>query len=136
MLDFNPPPPEGWTPLHSVAYLLLGVALSDERLDEKEAERIVDVMARYQHVDREAAMASLALAHAYLMVVAATGGRQGYLDSIVRHAALLANRYGREMLSAVLSDMVAIALADDEVSEAEMAFILSTARAWGLEIEA
>lgn len=136
MIDLNPPPPQGWSSLHSIAYLLIGTAITDQEFEESEARRIVELMARYDGSDENQARQSFQIAHAYLAHVIQTTGREGYLQSLVKHAALLANRYDMIILRSIFQDMLAVAQADGSISDSELVYIHSAGHAWGLDGEA
>jgi len=127
-----PPVPEGWTPIHSVAYLLLGLASVDGVLDGSEIERILQLMSRYEGVTLEEARESVGLAQAHAMMVHEGAGRDGYFSSLNKHGAYLANRYDQVMLRTVVADLIAIAQSDGRVSEEEVLYINEVAAAWGV----
>ncbi len=130
------PLPEGWTPLNSLAYLLLGVAVIDGSLEGTEMERILQLMDRYDGVDAQSGRRAAHLAHTYLMATQSTGQREGFFQSLHQHAALLANRYGKLVLRSVVEDMIRIAQADGVLEDEEVVLIQSAASAWGVYGEA
>ncbi len=130
------PLPDGWSPLHSVAYLLLGVAIIDGVLDGSEMTRILHLMGGYEGMDEAAGRQAVHLAHTYLVANQSAGRRDGFYSSLSEHAALLANRFGKMVLRSVVDDMIRIAQADGVLADEEVVLIQSAASAWGVYGEA
>lgn len=128
--------PEGWSPIHSLAYLLLGVALMDGVLRTEEIGRAVDLLARYDGVSEDDARLCVGVAHTYFTRVTQDLGRDGWLASLNHHSAILANRFDRYWLRTVVHDMIGLAGVDGDYDEDEVRFIHGLAAAWGVDGEA
>ncbi|RME28466.1 MAG: TerB family tellurite resistance protein [Deltaproteobacteria bacterium] len=127
--------PTSWTPLHSVAYLLLGVSIADGSIDEAEMNAVRRMVARHGQCSPEEADAAVSLAFAWLQHVLGEQGRDGFLRSLHSHATRLANHYGPPKLRAVVTDMLAVAQADGSLDDAEVVLIQAVANDWQVSDE-
>ena len=136
MLEAMPKVPPPWQPVHSIAYLLLCVALADGSLDEEEGKEIRELIGHYDGRKGSEADEILGLALSFFQRVVGELGRDGYLASVREHATRLANHYGDAVLLSVVGDMIRIAQADGVLDDAEAALVQAVADDWHLGGEA
>lgn len=127
--------PTDWSPLDSVAYMLLCVSVADGEVDGAELGMIRRLVARHGRVEEDQANMATARAFAWLRHVFEERGRDGYLASLRSHATRLANHYGPPTLRAVIGDMLAVAQADGVLDDAEVVLIQTVASDWDVSDE-
>lgn len=128
--------PTDWSPLDSVAYMLLCVSIADGSIEGVEMKAVRRLVGQHGQVDEEQAGLATARAFAWLRHVFEERGRDGYLASLRSHATRLANHYGPQRLKAVVGDMLEVARADGNLEDAEVVLIQTVASDWKVSDDA
>lgn len=125
--------PEGWTPPHSVAALLVGMSMIDGDVDEQEMRALVQVLRGFPGVKGEAARIGQA-AYTYLWELQDADG--DLIGTLRHHAGVLALHYDAATLESIHERLVDMAEADGEVHPMERRLLTAFRYAWSLGSEA
>jgi tellurite resistance protein len=125
--------PDGWTPHHSLAYVLIATATVDSEVDAHEAEEILGRLSDWRDLGTDA-NDTLQLAYDYFVEVYDARGEE-YLVVVEEHVNQLSETLDEAGKEQALRDIASIIAADGVLDAAEHAFFLAVADQWGISPE-
>jgi len=125
------PVPNDWTPTHSVAALLIGMAMIDGEVDDTEMQTLIEVMRDLPGVDATEIGPAAHRVYTYLWEQV-DEEEVGLIPTLRDHGDRIASRMDPPTLQAVLTQLEAVADADGVVHPMEARLIEAFRQKWPL----
>lgn len=123
--------PEGWSTEHSVAALLVGMAMIDGEVDAGEMRALVDAMRQLPGFPAQRAAVVAQEVYRHLWQGQEDGG--DLIGDLRRHAAELALAYDTDVLGQLHARMSSMADVDGERHPMEQRLLAAFRSSWGLD---
>jgi uncharacterized tellurite resistance protein B-like protein len=125
--------PEDWTPEHSVAVVLIGMAMIDGQVDESEMRALVDVIRGIPGIKEVSSHAVGWQAYKHLSDLHSGGQDRLFVGTLRHHGTRLSNHYSPSVLQSIMERLEVMADADGQIHPMERRLMNAFQASWKLD---